>query len=188
MLFNKRASLEISIQAIVIVVLAMTLLGLGLGFVKNLFGSIGDISRATFDKIADQLNRDLVNSNEKLVFSQTKINIERGKSVLLGWGIKNDLSARLEYNAEFTAITCPDNNGNPSTCPLTAIDNWFTYKKGTSSDPVYSVEAAGQKVERVDLKIPKTAATYTGLYLIEVTMKDSAGTKYATTDLFITVT
>jgi hypothetical protein len=38
MLYNKRASLEISIQAIVIVVLAMTILGLGLAFVKGRFG------------------------------------------------------------------------------------------------------------------------------------------------------
>ena len=39
MSFNKRASLEMSIQAIVIVVLAMTLLGLGLGFIKGMFGN-----------------------------------------------------------------------------------------------------------------------------------------------------
>ena len=188
MLFNKKASLEISIQAIVIVVLAMTLLGLGLGFVKGLFGNITDISRATFDKIADQLNRDLVNSNEKLVFSQTKINIERGKSVLLGWGIKNDLPSKLDYNADFTPITCPDVSGNPGVCPASAIDNWFTYKKGTSGSPSYSVEAAGQKVERVDLRIPKATTIYPGLYLIEVAMKDNTGIKYATSDLFITVT
>ena len=186
MLFNKKASLEISIQAIVIVVLAMTLLGLGLGFVKGLFGNITDISKATFDKIADQLNRDLVNSNEKLVFSQTKITLERGKSILLGWGIKNDGTAKLNYYAEFTAITCPDSNGNPSTCAAGDITNWFTYKPKTASNPTpYSVEAAGQKVERVDLQIPKT--NNPGLYLIEVAMKDGP-IKYATSDLYVTVT
>ena len=41
MLFNKKASLEMSIQAIVIVVLAMTLLGLGLGFIRGMFKNIG---------------------------------------------------------------------------------------------------------------------------------------------------
>ena len=189
MLFNKRASLEISIQAIVIVVLAMTLLGLGLGFIKGLFGNISSLSAATFDKISDQLSRDLVNGNEKLVFSQTKINIERGKSILLGWGIKNDGNARLDYYAEFTPITCPDSSGNPSTCPSNAIENWFTYKPRTGANPTpYSVDAAGQQVERLDLTIPKRSNIDPGLYLIELAIKDNSGIKYATTDIFVTVT
>lgn len=107
MRFNKKASLEISIQAIVIVVLAMTLLGLGLGFIKGMFGGITDISRATFDKVADQLQRDLTNTDQKLIFSQTKIALQRGRSELFGWGIRNDQNARLDYMAEFAAIKCP---------------------------------------------------------------------------------
>ena len=67
MLFkSKKASLELSIRAIVIVVLAMTLLGLGLAFIKGMFGDITKISDITFDKISDQLQRDLINSDEKL--------------------------------------------------------------------------------------------------------------------------
>ena len=42
---NRKASLELSIQAIVIIVLAMTLLGLGLVFIKNIFGqAVGKIN------------------------------------------------------------------------------------------------------------------------------------------------
>jgi len=57
MSFNKRASLEISIQAIVIVVLAMTILGLGLGFVRGLFKNITstteDVTEQVRQKILD---------------------------------------------------------------------------------------------------------------------------------------
>ena len=41
MRFDKKASLELSIQAIIIVVIAFVVLGLGLGFCKNTFKDIG---------------------------------------------------------------------------------------------------------------------------------------------------
>jgi len=183
MLFNKKSSLEISIQAIVIVVLAMTLLGLGLGFIKGMFKNITDVSTATFDQIKDQLQRDLVNSNQKLIFSQTKINLERGKSVLLGWGIRNEGSLSLDYWPEFRAIKCP------GTCPndVDLNDQWFAFKYATSSDAPYSVDAADQQVERVELSIPKNADP--GLYLIELSVYPDPTfiDPYAKTDLFVTV-
>ena len=191
-MFNKRSSLEISIQAIVIVVLAMTILGLGLGFVKGMFGNINKISESTFGQIEEQLQRDLVNGNEKLAFSQTRITIARGSSILLGWGIKNDHNSILNYHAVFTPINCPDANGNTQPCSANAIQNWFTYKAGGGSNPTpYSVDAASLKVERVDLSVPKTSVP-PGLYLIELAIYDGSGIaqsqKYATADIFITVT
>lgn len=191
MLFNKKASLEMSIQAIVIIVLAMTLLGLGLGFVKNMFGNIESLSRATFDKVADQLQRDLVSSNEKLIFSQTKINLERGKSALLGFGVKNDGGTPLSYWAEFSGIKCPN------ACPIVEELNegineqppWFTFKYNKDGqDPklLYKVGAADQQVNRVDLSIPKSAAP--GLYLLGLTIYDaSSDGQYASTEIFVTV-
>lgn len=190
-MINKRASLEISIQAIVIVVLAMTLLGLGLGFIKGMFGNIQSVTTATFDKIADQLQRDLVNNNEKLIFSQSRVTIERGKSMLLGWGIKNEGIQKLEYWAEFTAIKCP-NDPICSSLPQDILNSkWFTFKYnpgGATSNILYSIDAANSDVVRVDLTIPKSAQT--GLYLIDLSVYDPADNnqKYASTDVFITVT
>lgn len=187
MLFNKKGSLEISIQAIVIVVLAMTVLGLGLGFIKGMFGDITTVSRGTFDKIADQLQKDLVSSNEKLVFSQTKVNLERGKSILLGWGIKNEGNQKLNYWAEFTSIKCPNDK-----CPTLQELNqkWFTFKYnqgGTTQNNLYMVGVAEQQVIRVDLGIPKDAET--GLYLFDLSIydRDNRNEKYASTDIFVTV-
>ncbi len=81
---NRKASLNLSIQAIVIIVLAMTILGLGLGFVRGLFDNIVGISESTFQKITEQLSTDLATSSAPLLFSQTKLNMERGKSDLQG--------------------------------------------------------------------------------------------------------
>ena len=189
MLHNKKADLELSIRTIVIVILAMTILGFGLTFMRGLFGNISDISSGTFDKIKDQLQKDLISSSEKLAFSQTKISVERGKSELFGWGIKNQGNAKLDYWAEFTAIKCPAG----ATCPrLDDLNNhWFTFKYnpgGSNVDLRYSVSPADQQVVRVDLSVPKDAKT--GLYLIDLSIYDAASRneKYASTDIFLTVT
>ena len=196
-MFSKKASLEISIRAIVIVVLAMTLLGLGLAFIKGMFGNITKLSEGTFGKIEEQLQSDLVTSNEQLVFSQTKVSIERGKSSLLGWGLKNDNINKLYYFAEFTAVKCPT-----ATCPSTAEinDRWFTFKywpDSSISTAPYSLGAAENQVVRVDLAIPKQTGgveTPTGLYLFDLSIYEVGGAsstgvnKYASTDIFVTVT
>jgi hypothetical protein len=39
---NKRASLELSVNAIVVIVLAIAMLGLGIAFTKNMFSNLGD--------------------------------------------------------------------------------------------------------------------------------------------------
>src|SRR3989338_2434457 len=183
---NKKASLEMSIKTIVVIVLAMTLLGLGLGFVRNMFGNINRLSEGTFNQIEDQLQKALTDGNQKLAFSQSKMAVERGKTTFLGWGIRNEGSAKLNYWVEFKPIKCP------TACPTpNEINNgWFTFKYASNGVPQYSVDAASQKVERVDLNIPKTVGVDTGLYLIEMSVYDGQGTanKYDSIDLFITVT
>ena len=183
---SRRASLEISIQAIVIIVLAMTLLGLGLTFVKRMFGNIEVLSTGTFEKIQEQLQRDLVNGNEKLVFSQTKVTMERGGEKLFGWGAKNVGSSRLDYYAEFTPVKCPQE------CPsVDELNNrWFSFKynpAGNNANLLYTIDAASNQFVRVNLNIPKDVPP--GLYLIDMSITDYYDdTKYASTDLFITVT
>ena len=191
MLHNKKADLELSIRTIVIVILAMTILGFGLTFMRSMFGNISEISGSTFDKIKDQLQKDLISGSEKLVFSQTKISVERGKSELLGWGIKNQGNAKLDYWAEFTAIKCPTGVTCLSVDDLN--NHWFTFKYnpgGSNVDQRYSISPADQQVVRVDLSIPKGATT--GLYLIDLSIFDPTTSppnqKYASTDLFLTVT
>lgn len=187
MFFSKKASLELSISAIVIVILAMTLLGLGLVFIKNIFSSTEELSASAFEKVSDQLQKNLADSDEKLVFSQYKLSIERGSSSLLGWGIRNDKGSKMSYWAEFTAIKCP------STCPAKEELNgkWLTFKynpDGNNSGLLYEAVANELSIARVDLSAPRTAAP--GLYLIDLSVYEEKGLvdeKYASTEIFVTV-
>jgi len=88
MRFNKKASLELSIQAIVIVVIAFTVLGLGLGFVKSQIGGLQKTATEVQSKIKEQILEDLRVSGKKVSVT-SEVNLERGKETLENIGIVN---------------------------------------------------------------------------------------------------
>jgi len=71
-MLNKRASLEISIQAIVIIVLAMTLLGLGLGFIRKQFSGLQNIQEDVTEQVRQKILDDLITNDKKISFSTPK--------------------------------------------------------------------------------------------------------------------
>ena len=93
---ERRSSLQLSINAIVIIVLAMTLLGLGLGFVRKQFASIGGISGDVQSQIKEQILEDLRTGNKKLSATR-ELKVNRGESQLLGIGVKNVVDDTLEF-------------------------------------------------------------------------------------------
>ncbi|MEE9524984.1 MAG: hypothetical protein V3V78_00060 [Candidatus Woesearchaeota archaeon] len=86
---NKKASLNLSINAIVIVVLAMTLLGLGLTLVRNVFKGIEEQREEVTEQIRSQILEDLRTGNKKLSFPSTQINLEKRESKVIAMGVKN---------------------------------------------------------------------------------------------------
>ncbi len=161
---SKRGTLNISIEAIVIVVIAMTILGLALGFVKGLFGDIIGVSDTAFNKISEDLTTNLATSDAPLLFSNTKLSVGRGDDSLQGFGVRNDGSSKLSYGIKFETINCPtevkDENGG--FCPDTSL--WFNYFIG---DEKYTIKAAERQTSKVQITVPKTDVT-PGLYLLKI--------------------
>lgn len=93
----KKGALELSINAIVIVILAMTLLGLGLGFIRNMMSSIQDMSSQVTDQQKQQILDDLRRGDKKLSFPTGQVDIDKGKAILLAVGVKNTGSLGLDF-------------------------------------------------------------------------------------------
>ena len=102
---HKKASLEISVQAIVIVVLAMTLLGLGLGFVRNLFTDISSTTEDVQAQVKQRILDDLITNDKKLSFPKTEIRIDKGEAEVLTVGLRNKQDTPLYYFLEFKFIS-----------------------------------------------------------------------------------
>ena len=96
---QKKGALELSINAIVIIVLAMTLLGLGLGFIRSQFTSIGEIGTGVQEQIKQQILEDLRTGNKKLSFPTSEVHINRRDASVIAMGIKN-LESRKELSVQ----------------------------------------------------------------------------------------
>ena len=90
-MLKKKGSLELSINAIVIIVLAFVLLGLGLGFVRSQFKSMTTTTSQVQEQVKQQILEDLRTGDKKLSFPSQRVNIDKGSTMDLAVGIKNTL-------------------------------------------------------------------------------------------------
>jgi len=111
---NKKGSLELSIQAIIIIVIAFVVLGLGLGFVKNTFKDITSTTGEVQAKIKEQILEDLRTSGKKLSIS-SQLQLERGSEVVDNVGVVNTglSSEYFGVSFEFIKKQNPDGTAGP---------------------------------------------------------------------------
>jgi hypothetical protein len=85
MRFNKKAALELSITAIVVLIIAITVLGLGIGFIKKQFGAGTELVTKELSNIKEQLKEQVRTGGELLVFSvPEQVSIGKPQSVIIG--------------------------------------------------------------------------------------------------------
>ncbi len=121
---NRKASLELSIQAIVIVVIAFVVLGLGLGFVRGQFKSMEETASGVQEQIKQQILDDLRTSNKKLSFPASEMKMAAGElSSAQGIGIKNTLDSMQEFLVGFEVRTD------------TGMESFMSFETLTASQP-----------------------------------------------------
>ena len=184
MLRDKRASLEISIQAIVIVILAMTLLGLGLAFIRGMFGDITKTTSTVSEQIRQQITNDLITNDKKISFPKTQLVMDKGGSDVLTVGIRNKEDAPLCYKILFDSIR--DENGQSFNA-----DSWFQYAPG-ANDNCETIAPADFRLKNVRVKVPKSNIESVSYFLqFKVVDNDVPPSDpkyvYASQDFFIVV-
>ena len=179
-MFNKKASLEISIQAIVIVVLAMTLLGLGLGFIRGMFKNISGTTEDVTEQVRQRILDDLITGDKKISFPKSEVTIDKGGSTVLTVGVRNKKDTSLHYKMRFNPISDPEG-------VLFSIDNpsWFQF----AQNQVYTLSAADSEVRNIRLSIPTRVPS--GSYFLTFDVLDDdlppPSNVYAQKDFFIVV-
>ncbi len=166
---NKKASLELSIQAIVIVVIAFIVLGLGLGFVKNTFGGIKKTTEDVQSKIREQILEDLRTSGKKLS-STSQIQLERGSQVIENIGVVNTgLSERaFGIDIEFIKKQKPDGTSDTSDQARGEITFFYNDLVNKRLSPT-----AGDVFPITISAVSSAAGNY--LYQVNVLAEDSPG-------------
>lgn len=102
---GRKASLNLSINAIVVLILAITMLGLGLGFIRNMFGSttkeLGKIS----EDIRNQVIEEIATSSSRLIFLKYDVRIAKGTKEEMYYGIKNNIEGDPTLERTFIIST-----------------------------------------------------------------------------------
>lgn len=150
MCFSKKASLELSIQAVVIVVLAMTLLGLGIFFIRYTFGDLSGTVTDVSEHVQEQVTDDLIQHDKRLSFPRDEIMTGLGESGVLALGVRNKLNRNLEYGMRIETITIPDDAIGTE---FEDVSNWFQY----GNNRVYSLRPGESEVRNLRLSVPPDA-------------------------------
>ena len=146
---DKKAAIEMSITTIIVIVLGVTLLILGLAWIRNLFGKIGGLTEEAF-RVAEQEIQERMATDQKFYIPGTEFEVKIGKSITIPTGVQN----------------------------LAGVDDTFkiSVKPGEGADPKWLIISPPQRIpagERksipVVLNIPKTAKVGSiYFYILEV--------------------
>jgi hypothetical protein len=167
--FDKKGALELSINAIVIVILAMTLLGLGLGFVRNMFKDIGGTTAQVQQQMREQITEQLRQGDKPLAFPTSEIGLSKKDTTNLAVGVRNTMQGQRDFTIRIYQVnegtgkrqyTVADCNAlsicEPSTNTQqgTYVYNKGSFKLGVNQDYI--------------MPIKYTASTTTGTQVFEI--------------------
>lgn len=168
---SRKASLEMSISTIVIVVLAMTLMGLGLVFIRSMFTNITDTAGTVQDQIKQQILEDLRTGDKKISFPTSEVTIGKKQSNVLAVGIKNVLNTAGDFTIEIE-----DESG--------VLSSGVLGNKGT-----FIWDTTPQNLDVNDANvypIKFTSDIQTGTSIIKIVVSEG-GNPYASKTFFLTV-
>ncbi|MBI2129175.1 hypothetical protein HYU07_02955 [Candidatus Woesearchaeota archaeon] len=174
---NKKGALELSINAIVILILAITMLGLGLGFMKKTFGGV----TSQFGEVSDQIKKEMIDrikdSTSKVMLNVYEIEMKRSEEKSIFLAIKNDLQddTLVEFSIAIKTDDCKTIAG--TACEGDVTVSTFSTKK---------VQPGEVEVIPMKVKVSSGAEPTTYLIPIEVT-PPGAGSQPQTVDLYVTV-
>ena len=84
---SRKGSMELGVNAIVILIIALAILGLGIAFITNLFRSGSDKLGSIIDNTELPIHADAVNP---IAFEKQSIEIKKGKKINLKISVYND--------------------------------------------------------------------------------------------------
>lgn len=164
----KRGDLSLSINAIVILILAITMLGLGLAFMRGTFGKVTE----QFSQVSSEVQKDMINrlktSNENIVLNAYELEISQGSTKDLYLAIRNDLDSTATFI--ITPHTSVCNTTQVTTeCCITMIAGSECADVTLSTFPRITLDPGQSEVMKLKVAINPRAARDSYSIPIEIT-------------------
>ena len=173
---NKRAALELSIGTIVILVLAMSMLILGLILIRTIFSGAKFNVETMNQKVESEINKLFVEDQRAVIYLPNRIaEIKQGDEFGLGFGIQNAVATQ---KFRWSVTVADDNIRKKCGVRENEAEAWIT-TGGTGSVDVSS----GQKyTDIVRFNVPEGAVSDISTCIIryKLEIKKEDGTPYTT--------
>lgn len=168
---KKRGAIELSIGTIVIIVLAMSMLILGMVLIKNIFtGSSQNVLQMN-DKVKNEINKLFVEDKKTVVYLPNQIaKIEQNEDWGVAFGIMNLARGTAEAGRFHYDVTVSDPDVRTK-CGIDerSIEGWMT--TGRSDDLIISPGESYAGIVR--FLIPENAPLCTVRFHIDVTLDNT---------------
>jgi len=149
---SKRGSLEISITAVVVLIIAIVMLGLGLTFIRSFFGgTVAQLGEIT-ERLDDQTREELLTSKKQITFLSRRVKVE-GREKSFPFAIRNIRPNTIEFAIE---IKCFDAIGDESVSQ--SAEDWVSFQT------FRTVEIEGGKSDVMPLQVSMDAAAVPTIY------------------------
>ena len=134
LIMNKKGAVELSMTTIIIIVIGITVLSLGLVWIRGVFTDVGGITKSAFEQGQGEIDEIFSGSTEPIALSPSTLTLDQGKSETVTLNI-NNLGKTTTPNVQ-ASVEAKASGG-------TAIDTLkcsFTDLFGSSSD-TYSLNS-----------------------------------------------
>jgi len=181
---SKKGAVELSIGTIVIIVLAMSMLILGIVLVKNIFGTGIDVVKMTDSQLKNQVGKLFGEDKRVVVYPDSRIiDVKVGADGKFGIGIKNLLRTSDASEASFSYEVVVDDENIQKKCGMSQSQALGLIQTGGSGSRIQL--GSGQTTEEVvTLRIPETANPCIFRYRVNVM---AGSDNYATTTMDVNI-
>ena len=174
---NKRGALELSIGTIVILVLAMSMLILGLILIRTIFSGAKNNVQTMNDKVEAEINKLFVEDQRAVLYLPNRIaEIKQGDQFGLGFAIDNKIATQ---KFRWTVVVSDDNIRKKCGISERVAEEWITTGgTGDTGDQL----ASGQKYyDVIRFNIPEGAVSDISSCLVryKLLLKKEDGTSYS---------
>ena len=170
---SKKGAIELSMTTVVVIVLAMTMLILGLTLVKTIFTGAKNVADLTNQQVTAQIQKLLVGEEQRsaVYLTDQKATVKQGDTYGIAFGIKNNGNeGAFTYTTKLVSKNCLRDD------PM----KWFTLPPSSSES--ITIASGGIFANKLMLKPADTAELCLAQFRIEI-KKD--GAVYDTPSFFV---
>jgi hypothetical protein len=174
---NKKGAVELSMTTIIIIVMGITILSLGLVWIRNVFTDVGELSAGAFEQGASQIADIFGESKEPVAMSPSEIGMDQGTTETVTLAIRDSSSSGS--SDVYATVESKAFGGAAAENLRCGFDD-----TGTEESNKYSL-ASGESMARG--LIVKDDGSDLGTYFCAVTVYNLAGQSEKTVSLVINI-